>query len=98
MFFPNAALNDTVSLSPLRLDVGMTYTLVITGSDQTCTLEFLHGDDTSWHTYPNLVGTPVAGVIILPFTCVGGAMRVKFAAGPTGATIVSAVTSVQSAF
>ena len=98
MFLPNAALNDTISLSPLRLDVGMDYTLVITNTDQDCTIEFLHGDDTTWYAYPGLAGTQTGGVIVLPFRCLSGAMRVKFAAGPTDATLISAAPTIQSSF
>ncbi len=98
MFLPNAAASDTASLVNLRLEVGQEYTLVITNTDQDCTLEFQHGNDATWRPFPGLTGTAVNDVIVLPFRCISGVMRVKFAAGPTGASSISAAPVIMNTF
>lgn len=95
----NPAGEDTLPLDPFYLEVGHNYTLVITNTSQDCVLEFQHGPtDATWHVYPNNAGVQAGGVVVLPFRCISGKMRVKFGAGTAADATVSCIPDATPQF
>jgi hypothetical protein len=75
------------------LEVGQSFSLVITNAQSACTLEFLHAHNPEWVPYPAFAGNPVDGVILAEhIRCVSGRMRIKFANPPTEKYYASIVT------
>lgn len=76
------SFSSTAKQVKISLREGHTYTLVITKAQSNVKLEFQHGTDPDWYTYPGVDGSK-RDVIMMTFVPLSPIVRISFDSVPS---------------